>query len=174
MIAGGFAPEEEIVELTIEQMQDEQEEEVDESIVRNEVSRLLEDHRRRQAGWPRVTDCDRLIAAFGNLEKRGIICRENFTCCMTCGTSEIGGEMEGAGGEKKIKGYVFYHMQDLERAADGEGLMLAYGAYDGGKDSGVEIGKVISNEIQSQGLSVNWDGTFDQRIHVVLDWKRRR
>ncbi|GAA3642822.1 hypothetical protein GCM10022267_31820 [Lentzea roselyniae] len=38
------------------------------------------------------TDPERLTRAFAALREAGITARENFTCCRSCGESEIGGE----------------------------------------------------------------------------------
>ena len=65
------------------------------------------------------------------LEAAGIVARQNFTCCKTCGFYEINGEMEAARAQGRVvRGYVFFHMQDTERAAKGGDLALAYGPAD--------------------------------------------
>lgn len=128
-----------------------------------------------QAHWPSVTDCDRLDAAFAELEAEGIVARQNFTCCGTCGAAEIWDEakaLEDAG--KAVEGYTFYHMQDTESAADGDGLYLNYGAAEGTDDASVEIGHRIVDRLEGHGLKPQWDGSIRTRIQVPLEWKRRR
>ncbi|RYD51650.1 MAG: hypothetical protein EOP60_10485 [Sphingomonadales bacterium] len=104
-----------------------------------------------------------------------MIARQNFSCCGTCGSSEIWDEVDAvtqAGGPGH--GYVFYHMQDTESAADGEGLYLNYGAGEDGEEAALAVARDVVAELQSHGLRTDWDGSWDQRIHVALDWKRRR
>jgi hypothetical protein len=43
----------------------------------------VEAHRAAQRRWPSVTDCDLLDRAFGELDRAGIVSRQNFTCCGT-------------------------------------------------------------------------------------------
>lgn len=76
-----------------------------------------------QRGWPAETDCDRLDRAFAELERAGVVARQNFTCCQTCGHAEIGDEgdkLKAPGG--RIRGYTFYHSQDTESAVEGQSL----------------------------------------------------
>src|SRR5881392_1615750 len=40
----------------------------------------IQAHVSEQAGWPVQTDCDRLDAAFADLEQAGIIARHDFSC----------------------------------------------------------------------------------------------
>ena len=49
-----------------------------------------------QRNWPAVTDCDRLDQAFDDLDRSGIVARQNFTCCQNCGHAEMGDEIAAA------------------------------------------------------------------------------
>jgi hypothetical protein len=175
-VAAGFDPEKEIITSAIESLSDEH----DADALRPHATRLtrelLAEHRRAQKSWPAVTDCDRLTAAFAALERKGIVARENFSDCQTCGTSEIGEQMEKrAKSGRKVLGYVFYHMQDTERATEGGGLYLSYGTYESaGAEASVAIGREVIAVLHTQGLTTEWNGKLEQRIHVKLDWKRRR
>ena len=62
--------------------------------VRNTLIRAVTELTQEQATWPALTDYDRLKAALDTLETEGIVTRENFTCCGTCGAAEIGAEIE--------------------------------------------------------------------------------
>jgi hypothetical protein len=127
-----------------------------------------------QKEWPAVTDCDLLDRAFGELERAGIVARQNFSCCGNCGSIEILGEMSKAqGAGAKVRGYAFYHMQDTDSAAGGYGLLLNYGAAERDGESGVRIGNEIVDALQRHGLKTEWDGSWSKRIAVKLDWKRR-
>ncbi|MDH3402385.1 MAG: hypothetical protein OES32_04100 [Acidobacteriota bacterium] len=122
--------------------------------------------------WPAVTDCDRLDRAFALLEARGVVARQNFACCQTCGHAEIGEEIEAARKIAPVIGYVFFHMQDTESAADGGGLYLAYGPV--GDTSEVQVGKQIQGALREVGLHPQWNGEATQRIHVPMSWQKRR
>ncbi|GAA3232447.1 hypothetical protein GCM10010532_068560 [Dactylosporangium siamense] len=128
------------------------------------------EHLEAQATWPERTDSDRLTDAFRALDAAGIVAREDFACCQNCGVSEIGAEATEAA---PARGYVFYHLQDAERAAEGGSLWLAYGLFDPSGDQAAAGAEVVA-AVRAQGLHVDWDGSAGQRIHVRLKWARRR
>nr|WP_203834286.1 hypothetical protein [Actinoplanes humidus] len=134
------------------------------------VPRELAAHLEAQAGWAARTDSDRLTDAFRVLDVAGIVAREDFACCGSCGHSEIGDEV---GKGQRARGYVFYHGQDAERAARGGSLWLAYGAF-GGEVGDAEVGGEIVAALRGEGLEVDWTDDADQRIHVRLRWAKRR
>ncbi len=147
-------------------------------IMRAEAARILEEeiasYRSVAAGWPAMTDYNRLEQAFARLEAEGVVCRQNFTCCGTCGVHEIGDEMESArqqGGA--VRGYAFFHMQDTESAVDGHGLYLNYGAVEEGEVAALAVARSIADAFRASGLTVDWDGDLRKRIFVGLQWQRR-
>jgi hypothetical protein len=173
-IASGFASPEDALETAIEIMSDD----LDPKVLKLRGPAILAEelaiHVKDQAGWPEITDCDRLDSAFEALEEQGIVARQNFSCCGTCGSSEIWDEMENArNAGKLVRGYTFFHMQDTESAVDGCGLYLNYGSIDEGEKAAIAVGHVIQRELEKSGFSTNWDGDLGKRIGVSLDWKKR-
>lgn len=126
-----------------------------------------------QATWPDVTESDLLLRAFRDLDLSGIVARADFACCQNCGISEVGGEVPE--GEQR-RGYTFCHRQDMETAALGGGLMLAYGIFNDAEEPStqLEIGEDVAAALRRHGLTVNWDGSPSRRIEVDLTWRRRR
>jgi hypothetical protein len=176
VVAEGFSDPDEIIDSAVEMFSEDSDE--DEGTLRDRVRRgarrAVQAHLRAQAGWPEVTDCDRLDAAFDELNAAGIVARQNFSCCSNCGHGEMGGEMrdeEAAGAT--VRGYTFYHMQDTESAVYG-GLYLKYGAARDGDAPVVAVGREIVATLNRHGLSTEWNGRGDTGILVHLDWKRRR
>ena len=155
------------------------EEELPRPMLRVEASAALRaalaEHRAAERDWDEITDCDRLDAAFAALEEGGIIARQNFTCCGTCGASEIWDEVEEAQKEGvATQGYAFFHMQDTESAIEGHGLYLNYGACEEGEAAAIAVGHRIVAALEAQGLGTEWDGSWGQRISVAMVWKKRR
>lgn len=178
-VAEGFDSEEEIVEDTIECFSDELGESDELNNMVAELAReLMKEHQQNELSWKGDTDCDKLDRAFSELEDSGIVARQNFTCCQTCGHAEIWEEIESARqDEREVKptGYVFYHMQDTERAVDDGMLYLAYGAADNTDDMAIRTAQKISEILRKHGLSVSWNGSLDKRIEVdKMTWRRRR
>lgn len=173
-IKGGYAGHGEIVDDALEMISDE----YDIEPLRPHAQRVFDEelalHRAAEREWPAVTDYDRLDRAFANLEARGIVCRQNFTCCGTCGSAEIWDQIkEATDMGVAVRGYAFFHMQDTEGAVDGSGLYLNYGAVEEGEQAALDVAREISGEIESSSLKVDWDGSWQKRIGVKLDWKRR-
>lgn len=175
-VAAGFAPRDEIVETALAVVGDKQ---ADAAVLLGHAERIADEalraHAAQQAQWTSPTDCDRLDAAFAELEADGVISRQNFWCCGTCGASAIGQEMEDADKAGRLaRGYVFYHEQDTESAVGGYGLHLNYGAREQTDEAAVTIGHEIVAHLNRHGLQTDWDGRIERRIAVSLDWKRRR
>ncbi|MER7534571.1 hypothetical protein ABTX77_07245 [Streptomyces sp. NPDC097704] len=135
------------------------------------VDRLWLERVEEMADWEGPTDPERITAAFTALDAAGILAREHFTCCRNCGTSEIGAE-EGA---EHARGFVFFHTQCTEGAADGGPLYLLYGRFDHSPETtAAAVGEEVAAALRGQGLSVRWDGDPGQAILVTdLDWRRR-
>jgi hypothetical protein len=174
-VAAGFQTLDEIVNSAVERFEDE----ADAAILRPHAQRMvpeiLETHLREQATWSTPTDCDRLDAAFAALEQVGIVCRQHFSCCGSCGAYEIWGEMDAAHDTgQDVRGYAFYHVQDTGSAVEGHGLYLNYGAVEDGEAAALAVAHEIVAALEQQGLRVHWDGQWSRRIGLVLDWKRRR
>lgn len=174
-IAAGFDEIHQITESAVEVAADGVDPAAFEPIAKRLTQECLEEHFRAQAAWPDRTDCDRLDEAFDELEERGIVCRQNFSCCGTCGSSEIWDEMKATrDAGKTVRGYTFYHMQDTDSAVDGGGLYLGYGATEEGEQAALTVARDVISVLNSHGLETDWNGNWNTRIGVSLDWKRRR
>lgn len=174
-VAAGFHSENEIRSGVVELLADDYAPDELEPYAKQIAHEEMESHFQEQLTWPEVTDCNRLDAAFIELERSGIVARQDFSCCGNCGSGEIWDEMEAAGRRGlRVRGYIFYHMQDTEAAVEGQGVYLNYGAVTEGEAAALEIAREVVATIQRHDLAVVWDGTWQKRIGVRLDWKRRR
>jgi len=121
------------------------------------------------------TDNDRLDRAFAELEKQGIVARQNFTCCGSCGWAEIGDEIEKA--ERKghtVTGCTFYHSQDTDHAMEGGNIYLAFGSTTDETEDTLTIGRRITEVLRSAGFTVEWDGMESHTIVITgICWQRR-
>jgi hypothetical protein len=174
-VAGGFYDDDAILTNANQQF----EEELPRPLLRRQASAALREalarHRAAEICWPAITDCDRLDAAFAALEADGIVARQNFTCCGTCGATEIWEEIEAAQAQGvAVQGYAFFHMQDTDSAVEGDGLYLNYGACETGESASIAIGHRVVAALEAQGLTTGWDGRLETRIGVAIDWKKRR
>lgn len=81
--AAGFDAPKDIENSAVEVFSDEQQPLVLQPIAERLTREALEAHRAAQRKWPAVTDCDLLDRAFAELERAGIVSRQDFTCCGT-------------------------------------------------------------------------------------------
>lgn len=134
------------------------------------------------ATWPKVTDCDRLDAAFEELNRMGIMARHDWACCSNCGRAEMPDEFDRLDGQCNgvpIIGYSFYHQQDTERAAEGDGLSLNFGSTEAADNEDayiqqcLKVAQTVQQVLEKHGLTVLWNGTYEQRPHVAMQWRRR-
>jgi hypothetical protein len=129
--------------------------------------------REAEATWPAVTDCNRLDAAFDALNGIGIIALHNAGYTISDGISDVS-EVLAESDRDKVKGYCFYHEQDLERAVDGHGLWLAYGDIADTAAGKRAIGELVKAELERRGFVVEWDGDEEKRIDLPrIVWQRR-
>lgn len=174
-VAAGFEDGGKILENAVAALEDQADPAFLESHGRRLVAEELSAHAAEQEGWPAQTDCDRLDAAFAELDRSGVVARQHFTCCGTCGLAEIDREIAAAeAGGVRTRGYTFYHMQDTEAAVEGYGICLYYGSCEEGEAADLAIGREIAAELKRHGLRPEWNGSLDRRIEVPMDWKRRR
>jgi len=173
-VAAGFDTLDDIVVNTVEALSDDYDPVVLVSYAQQIATQVLKDHLDEQALWNAVTDCDRLDRSFAALDQVGIVCQQNFSCCGSCGSTEIWSvvnDVRNTGID--VRGYAFYHMQDTESAVDGSGVYLSYGAVEQGEASALLIGREIVAVLNQHGLKTQWDESWSTRIFVELIWQRR-
>lgn len=119
----------------------------------------------------------RLNAAFRDLRAQGILAKQNYTCCQTCGFNDLEVEAERLTQEgQKIKGGVFYHAQDTDYMRESGQCWLAYCGFDADQnassaaqyDSSVRIGRIACETLRRHGVRVEWDGSLGKRIVADL------
>lgn len=131
---------------------------------------------KEKESWEDVTDCDRLDKAFSALSSRGVIAMQNAGYTNSDGYDDFLTAYENSPDKSSVRGYCYYHGQDLERAVKGGGLFLAFGPVNPAEENSVgpEVGRIVQEEMERAGLAVKWDGTFATRILIPgIDWKRR-
>jgi hypothetical protein len=174
IVRTGFYDRTDAIDAVVAYFEEEMEASPLKRLANSEVDKAIRALREAEAAWPPLTDCDRLDLAFEKLEDAGIVARQHFTCCGTCGVAEMGAEVSEAEARGlKVRGYVFFHQQDTDSAVEGHGLYLNYGAIEDGEPKALAVGREIVAAIESCGLKTNWDGSWDKRIGVTLEWRKR-
>ncbi|MBW8706037.1 hypothetical protein MBT84_41125 [Streptomyces sp. MBT84] len=169
VLNGGYASRAELAELAEEYLVTEDRRPVSREQAEALADRLWRERVAEQAAWHGETDPERLARAFAVLEAAGITARENFTCCRSCGQSEIGAESG-----PDARGFVYFHTQCTDSAAIGQGLMLLYGGFDGSSETTAAIGDEVVAALRAAGLQTEWDRDPHRAITVTpIDWRRR-
>ncbi|GAA3662723.1 hypothetical protein GCM10022224_028360 [Nonomuraea antimicrobica] len=169
VITGGYATRAELAEIAEDYLASGDRRPVSPEQARALADRLWLERIEEQATWDGETDPERLTRAFTALETGGITAKEHFTCCGTCGRTEIGGAST-----PDARGYVFFHSQCTDAAAAGHGLTLLYGGFDGSPTTTAAIGREIVAALERTGLPTDWNGEPDQAITIApIDWRRR-
>jgi len=129
----------------------------------------------RQATWPAETDFDKLAAAFDQLNARGIIAYHNAGPTREDGEDmcrELADTLKTQG--IKVKGYCFYHAQDIDRALSEKTLYIAFGDFKEDDNETIAIGSSVVKTLKALGFSVEWNGTAGARIIIRnFQWQKR-
>ncbi|MCG7526309.1 hypothetical protein MHW47_17890 [Streptomyces sp. OfavH-34-F] len=169
LLRGGYGTVETLTEAAEDYLVEGEVRPVTRAQARELVERLWLERVAEQRLWEGETDPERLERAFAALDRDGLTAREHFTCCRSCGMSEI-----GAAGREDARGFVFFHFQGTESAAAGHGLTLYYGGFDGSAETTAAVGREVVAALEEAGLTADWDGSPDSAIELPgLDWRKR-
>lgn len=145
------------------------------SVIKQMTAELVAAHRSEQTEWEASTDCDRLNSAFAELNRRGIVARQNFSCCVNCGFTEIWDEVDQDEKQHPVIGYVFYTVQSTEHVIMSGQLQMAYGSIEEDESVLRKVANSVVAELRRAGLNAAWGGTTEHPIVVEgIVWRRRR
>ncbi|WP_145390911.1 DUF6891 domain-containing protein [Stieleria neptunia] len=174
MVRSGFYSRDRLLEIFTEEMYAPNE--LDPAEVSSELDAQFTQYEEEKQSYPPTTDCDRLDAAFKMMNERGVVAIQNAGYTQSDGFEDVGESYNQHPNKESVLGYCFYHGQDLERAVNGEGLYFAFGPVDPAVEQtvGIEVGNIVRDSLESNGLAVEWDGTFENRLRVPkLNWQKR-
>jgi hypothetical protein len=114
-----------------------------------------------------------LDGAFAELNAKGIVAMQTDGYTMSDAWADVN---EIATARRPVpRGATFFHAQDTERAMAGQGLWLAFGAYEDDPVEQQAASKRIATEVcetlKRWGVDATWDGDIDTRIHIPsFEW----
>lgn len=136
--------------------------------------------RARRPPGTRVNEA--IDAAFEQLRKAGIVALQNAGYTQSDGWDDAreAAEYETQCGRPPV-GACFYQFQDLERAVDGAGLLIAFGAFsEEGEDPekvdarARQVASKVLETLRAHGVDASWSGDLKQRISIApFEWYRQ-
>lgn len=149
------------------------EDDATEALLRAAVEPEFAKKRAAELSWPDVTDCDRLDAAFAELSDAGIVALHDAGGTTADGIVSVGEALDEIGREG-IRGYCFYHSQDVDRALEAGQLWIAFGDLHDDPRQAADVAKAVQRVLERHGFQVEWNGDLGTRINIpAFDWKRR-
>lgn len=101
-----------------------------------------------------------LSSTFLHLHHLGIVSKQNFSCCQSCGTKAIQDY------SKDYSGYAFFHIQDRCSALVNRMLYISYDSFEGNQ---IGVGRLVAKLLKVYGFEVTWNRSGFQRIRIELD-----
>jgi len=143
-----------------------------------------------KASWPDETDCDRLSRVEAVLRDRGILLWQVSPCCDTCSGAELPDRIDEIDGRHpgfrdRVRGYAFFieqNMPDMLAKSTHLSVYLAYGWFSPDasdvdparyEENALGIAHEICDCLREHDFEVNWNGNFDRKIGLSLNWQRR-
>jgi len=156
----------------------------------DELDRSAKQLATEKARWLEETDCDRLDRVEETLRNQGILLWQVSPCCDTCTGSEIPDRIaivnqRHPGFIDRLRGYAFFIDQSMpEMLTDSTqiSIYLSYGwispdgsevAPDIYKKNALGIAREVCDSLRSEGFEVDWNGNYNMKICVSLNWQRR-
>jgi hypothetical protein len=177
-VRSGFATEEGVLDA-IEQRVEDELGEPDASLVEElhtVARRMLVEQRAAEAGWHGRTTNDRIDAAFDELNEHGIVALQNVGFTLSDAWSDVNDA--AAELDPPPRGAAFYHEQDLESGVRGDGLFIAFGAFEQGakhEAASLAVAKEVCATLERHGVGASWDGSIKTRIRIPpFEWRKRR
>ncbi len=170
-VRAGFHSVKEIEEIVIDAIEDNGfEKEFSKQWVKNRIKTMHHALIEESKKWKKPNDTTRLIKAFKELNKEGILSLHNAGYTISDGEDEVAEVLKKMKKQKVKypKGYCFYHEQDLDAVIDGGTLYLAFG--DTGEHTNgntVAIGYKIVKVLKKYNFKTDWDGTAKHRIGIL-------
>lgn len=131
--------------------------------------------RTAETTWPLHTDFDRLDKVFTALRSAGILALHNAGNTQSDARDDAIEEWHRLGGAKSgLKGFIFYHGQDVEHVmADGK-LYIGFSVFPDSPAPALELAQKTVLELQKAGFAATAPLDVNSRILITgIAWKKR-
>lgn len=175
MVWGGFADNNDIREAAHDFLHPHVLTSADHRWIDDEIARAWEAKLAAETHWPNETTFDRLDAVFEALDRQGIIALHHAGMTQSDGASDAAELWHQRGAENSgLKGFAFYHSQDVDTVLAIRVLHLGFGTFPCGGADDIEIAAAVVAALSAAGFSVVAPETAATRIQITdLDWTKR-
>lgn len=158
-------------------------EKIESKVLNQAVNQIWDIKREEEKNWPsfKETDFYKLALAFDNLHLSGIIALHNAGYTQSdCFDTAM--EVYETVNQSEIKGYCYYHEQDIERlipefnsdvkSPEKSPLHIGYGTFND-SNSSADVAQLIVHELNKYGLNISWNNDINQRIQIHnITWQK--
>ena len=175
LVWGGFDELQEVHETAQDYLNPRTWTQSDRDLITAEVDRQFSEKIAAETTWPKVTDWDRLDAAFTQIESRKIVALHNAGNTQSDAISDAGQIWHERGAETSgLRGYIFYHGQDVDRVVTNGQLHIGYGAFATDGNVGYALAIEVCAILSAAGFAVTTPPDAGTRILITgMDWKKR-
>ena len=173
---GGFDTKDDVRDAAIHETQPPVQSPADLTWLDQQIDQEWSKKQAAEATWPARTDFDRLDEAFKAIRANGILALHNAGNTQSDARNDAGEEWHRLGGPKSgIRGFVFYHGQDVEsviidQATSTSALALSRTAL----SRHSKIAQEAVAHLKKAGFNVTAPPDVDTRIVISgIDWKKR-
>ena len=167
LVRAGYASRDEVLADVSESARHDHRSPDPDQIARELVDGALAELRAEQAGWPQVTDYDRLVAAFAELRARGVVVLPHVDDHWAAAAELRRAREHGAA----VAGVLWFTPPDVWHAVRHGMLELNLWHADSANVApGDDLLATASEALTRQGLSAHFD---EGRIEVAARWQRR-
>lgn len=144
--------------------------------VEAQLEAMIAGKKREEEGWPILTDCDRLEAAFDALEDQGLIAIHAAGFSLEEARLDAMQEFSGRGGAGAgLKGVVFYTLQDVATALETHALPVHVSACRPGEaQADAAVAALVRRALEGAGLSLAAPGDDPAVVTLApIEWRKR-
>ena len=175
LVWGGFDTKDDIRDAAIYQTQPPVQSKADLKWLDSHIEAEWSKKRAAEATWPARTDFDRLDDVFKVLRADGLLALHNAGNTQSDARDDASEEWHRLGGAKSgLKGFIFYHGQDVERViADGD-LYIGFSTLPDSTVTALAIAQLTASALKKAGFKVTAPPDVHTRILMSgIDWKKR-
>ena len=147
----------------------------DHSALRSYASEQFKLKEEAEQSWPKVTDCDRLFAAFLKLNSSGVIAIHEAGWDKGEALHNCIQQYKNRNEPAEVFGVCYYTQQDVDDAIENQSMHLGFNSSVPEREEidSAKTAKLICQILSEHGIQNEWNENLNSRIQIKIDWKWR-